>query len=69
MSSFFGGKQRKRAERQAAAAEAEARRQRQTSNEEANREQQRAERGTGGRSGRNRLLGNLGNNLKQVLGG
>lgn len=68
MSGMFGGGQ-KAARASAAKAQASARRDKQTSNEETNRAQQRAERGSGvGRSGRNKLMGNLGAQLKGKIG-
>jgi len=50
----------------------QARRERQTSNEETNRAQQRGERGGGagaGTRGRDMLIGNLSQRLKETLGG
>lgn len=68
MSGIFGGGQ-KAARAEAAKAQASARREKQTANEETNRAQQRAERGGGdGRTGRNRLMGNLGAQLKGKIG-
>ena len=68
MSGIFGGGQ-KEARKEAAKARASARREKQTANEETNRAQQRAERGSGGdRQGRNRLMGNLGAQLKDKIG-
>ena len=66
MGSIFGdGGAKKRAEE----AEAIARKEKQTSNEEANRAQQRGERGAGNtRSGRNKLMGNIGAQLKKKIG-
>jgi len=69
MSGMFGGKSgaQDEAKRQGAAA----RRQTQTGNEEANRAQQRGERGGsgGGTRGRDMLMGNLSKRLKGTLGG
>jgi len=60
------------AQAEAKAQAAQARRELQTSNEEANRSQQRAERGGrsgGGTRGRDMLIGNLSYRLKKTLGG
>jgi len=68
MSGIFGGGASKEAKKQAA----QARREMQTSNEEAGRAQQRAERGSGsgaGTRGRDMLIGNLSTRLKKTLGG
>jgi hypothetical protein len=67
MSNVFGGGQ-KTARADARKVQASARREKQTSSEETVRAQQRAERGSGGRSGRARLMGNLGAQLKGKLG-
>lgn len=66
MSGLFGGGAADEAKKQAATA----RRDKQDANEEAGREQQRGERGTGGSSrGRDMLIGNLSSTLKKTLGG
>jgi hypothetical protein len=70
MSNLFGGGARKTAEASAKKQQGEARVRTQDANEDAGRAQQRAERsGAGGREGRNRLMGNLGAQLKGKIGG
>lgn len=70
MGGIFGGDNGAQAEARKQAAQA--RRERQTSNEETNRAQQRGERGGGGGAGtrgRDMLIGNLSQRLKDTLGG
>lgn len=68
MSEMFSGGKKSRA--QAAKAQGEARMKTQSANEETARAQQRAERGggVGRRSGRSRLMGDLGAQLKGTVG-
>lgn len=70
MSSLFGGGARE-AQREAKKQQGEARAMKQTSNEEAGRAQQLAERGGagGGSRGRDMLMGALSRRLKDTLGG
>ena len=71
MSGIFGSRDNG-AQAEAKTQAAQARRERQTSNEEADRSQQQAERGgrSGGRTrGRDMLIGNLSQRLNKTLGG
>lgn len=66
MSGIFGGGA---AKREAKKQSKRAREDRQMANEDAGRAQQQAERGAGGGRGRDMLIGNLSQRLKQSLGG